>query len=84
MSSYIKRTNCAGCSNSDLKIILNLGSVPFVGEFPTKDELDKQTRWNLKLVFCDDCKLVQTDSLIDPEVAFKNYKYSINFLWLLN
>ena len=75
MSSYIKRTNCAGCSNSDLKIILNLGSVPFVGEFPTKDELDKQTRWNLKLVFCDGCKLVQTDSLIDPEVAFKNYKY---------
>ena len=75
MNSYTKRTNCAGCSNSDLKTILNLGSVPFVGEFPTKDELERQTRWNLELVFCNDCKLVQTDSLIDPKVAFKNYKY---------
>jgi len=75
VSSYIKRVNCAGCSNSDLKSILSLGSVPFVGEFPTKDELEKQTRWNLELVFCDNCKLVQTDSLIDPEVAFKDYKY---------
>ena len=75
MREYTKRIDCAGCDNSNLKTILNLGRVPFVGEFPTEDELDRQTRWNLRLVFCDECKLVQTDSLIDPQVAFKNYKY---------
>ncbi len=75
MSGYTHRKKCAGCDDSNLKTILNLGSVPFVGEFPTEDELDKQTRWNLKLMFCDECKLVQTDSIINPEVAFKDYKY---------
>ena len=74
MSGYTHRNKCAGCNDSNLKTILNLGSVPFVGEFPTEDELDKQTRWNLKLMFCDECKLVQTDSIINPEVAFKDYK----------
>ena len=72
---YTSRTNCAGCDNSNLKTILDLGSVPFVGEFPIQSELDNQTRWDLKLVFCEDCTLVQTDSLINPKVAFKDYKY---------
>ena len=75
MSGYTHRTKCAGCNKSDLRVIINLGFVPFVGEFPTEDELDRQTRWNLKLMFCDKCKLVQTDSIINPEVAFKDYKY---------
>ena len=52
MEECTKRTNCAGCDNLDLKTILDLGSVPFVGEFPTKDKLNQQTRWDLKLVFC--------------------------------
>ena len=75
MNEYTKRLECAGCGNKSLETILDLGSVPFVGEFPTKQELDSQTRWDLELVFCDNCKLVQTDSLIDPKVAFKNYRY---------
>ena len=72
---HTSRVKCAGCDNSVLKTILDLGSVPFVGEFPIESDLDKQTRWSLQLVFCDKCKLVQTDSLIDPEVAFEDYKY---------
>ena len=72
---YTKRTSCAGCGNTELITLLDLGSVPFVGEFPSKVDLDNQTRWSLQLVFCDKCKLVQTDSLINPKVAFKDYKY---------
>ena len=75
MKEYKKRLNCAGCDNQSLYIILNLGSVPFVGEFPSYEDLDNQTRWDLNLLFCDECKLVQTDSLIKPEVAFDNYRY---------
>ena len=75
MGEYTKRISCATCGNNHLEIILNLGNVPFVGQFPTKQELNNQTRWDLKLMFCDECKLVQTDSLINPDVAFKNYRY---------
>ena len=49
--------------------------MPFVGEFPSYEDLDNQTRWDLNLLFCDNCKLVQTDSLIEPKVAFKDYRY---------
>ena len=72
---YTKRTSCAGCGNTELITLLDLGSVPFVGEFPSRVDLDNQTRWSLQLVFCNKCKLVQTDSLINPKVAFKDYKY---------
>ena len=72
---YTKRTSCAGCGNTELITLLDLGSVPFVGEFPSRIDLDNQTRWSLQLVFCNKCKLVQTDSLINPKVAFKDYKY---------
>ena len=72
---YTKRTSCAGCGNTELITLLDLGSVPFVGEFPSRVDLDNQTRWSLQLVFCNKCKLVQTDSVIDPKVAFDDYKY---------
>ncbi len=75
MSEYTKRLQCAGCENDSLETILDLGSVPFVGEFPSYEDLDNQTRWDLNLLFCDKCKLVQTDSLIEPKVAFKDYRY---------
>ena len=75
MNEYTKRLECAGCGNDSLETILDLGSVPFVGEFPSYEDLDNQTRWDLNLLFCDNCKLVQTDSLIEPKVAFKDYRY---------
>ena len=48
MNGYTHRKNCAGCNKSDLRVIVNLGFVPFVGEFPTEHEFDRQTRWHLK------------------------------------
>ena len=39
---YTKRTSCAGCGNTELITLLDLGSVPFVGEFPSKVDLDNQ------------------------------------------
>ena len=75
MEKCIKRISCASCGNKHQREMLDLGNIPFVGQFPTKKELNNQIRWQLKLMFCDKCKLVQTDSLINPKIAFKNYHY---------
>ncbi len=75
MSDYQKRNECAVCDNSLLQEVLNLNEVPLAGYFPTKKQLEEKSTYPLKLLFCDDCKLVQTDSVINPDVLFKDYRY---------
>jgi methylation protein EvaC len=75
VSDYLKRNECAICENPSLIEVLNLNEVPLAGYFPTKNQLEEKSTYPLKLLFCDDCKLVQTDSVINPNVLFKDYRY---------
>ena len=75
MIGYERRTQCAGCDGRQFDSILGLGIVPLAGYFPTKRELSKQSRYTLNLVVCKYCKLVQTDSVIDPALLFEDYRY---------
>jgi len=75
MSDYQKRNECAVCDNTSLQEVLNLNEVPLAGYFPTKNQLEKKSIYPLRLLFCDDCKLAQTDSVINPDVLFKDYRY---------
>ena len=75
MSEYIKRTKCASCNNDNFVNILDLGTVPLAGYFPTKNQLNKESKYPLNLLFNKTSKLVQTDSVIDPDILFKDYRY---------
>ena len=75
MSDYRVRNECAVCDNTSLQEVLNLNEVPLAGYFPTKRQLEEKSTYPLKLLFCNDCKLVQTDSVINPDVLFKDYRY---------
>ena len=75
MSDYQVRDECAVCGNTSLQEVLNLNEVPLAGYFPTKNQLEEKSIYPLRLLFCDDCKLVQTDSVINPDVLFKDYRY---------
>jgi len=72
---YNKRETCAGCGGRQFESILDLGVVPLAGYFPNKDELSNQSKYPLNLVVCKYCKLVQTDSVIDPALLFEDYRY---------
>jgi len=72
--TYKKRKKCAVC-NSNLQNVLELGKVPLAGYFPKKGEDDKKI-YDLNLMVCPNCGLVQTDSIINPDVLFKDYRYS--------
>ena len=75
MIGYEKRKQCAGCGSGLFETILDLGIVPLAGYFPTKEELSNQSQYPLNLVVCKYCKLVQTDSVIDPSLLFEDYRY---------
>ncbi len=75
MKDYKKRECCASCQSEKLVDILDLGSVPLAGYFPKADELNQVSLYSLKLQFCENCKLTQTDSVINPDVLFRDYRY---------
>ena len=72
---YHKREKCAICGNTDLKPILRYGDVPLAGSFPSKEDIENEKLYNLDILFCPECTLVQTDSIIDPVTLFKDYRY---------
>lgn len=75
MSEYKKRTCCACCKNSSLKTIISFGEVPLAGNFPKKEELENTKKYELSILFCEKCALVQTNSIIDSDYLFKDYRY---------
>ncbi len=75
MSVYKKRIKCAICDSTDLHTVLNYGEVPLAGFFPKKEELDSIPKYPLQLVVCGNCFLMQTDSVIDADHLFKDYRY---------
>lgn len=75
MNHYTKRDKCGICGNKDLQVVLEYGEVPLAGYFPTDKEKHIEKKFNLNLLFCPKCTLVQTDSVIDPDVLFKDYRY---------
>ena len=74
---YKKRKHCASCNSSNFINILDLGVVPLAGYFPTKEQVisKKESKYSLNLLSCNKCKLVKTDSVIDPDELFKDYRY---------
>ena len=72
---YQKRKTCGSCNGSDFETVLDLGIVPLAGYFPTKEQLNNESKYPLSLLVCKNCKLVQTDSVINPKLLFEDYRY---------
>ena len=76
MKDYQKRECCAICQSKELDTILNMGYVPLAGNFPKSEELLDVKIYDLNLLICKKCGLVQTDSIISPDILFKDYRYA--------
>jgi len=68
-----KRTKCASCNSSEFNQVYDFGRVPLAGSFPT--DPGRVEKYPLKIIMCKECKLIQTNYLIDPEELFKDYRY---------
>ncbi len=76
MSDFFKRDDCRLCRSKNLELIINMGDVPLGDDFVTKEQFDrKQGEYPLEINFCKDCGLVQSTSVINPEIIYSNYLY---------
>lgn len=75
MTEYSLRDKCAICGNKELINIFNYGNAPLAGEFLLENQIGSEKLYPLNLIFCPQCFLLQTDSLINPDILFKDYRY---------
>ena len=69
--------NCSICSSENLTKFLDLGAHPPPLNFVTKEEFGiKDQRFPLQVFFCNSCGLVQSGSVVDPNLMFIDYVYS--------
>ena len=72
----MKAENCRICKGSELSVILDYGNVALADSFlNSKNEIINEKKYPLKLCFCENCKHLQIDEIIPPELLFKNYVY---------
>ena len=71
---------CRSCGETGLITILSLGKTPLSNGFLRAEELDKpEAVYQLDLVFCPSCKLVQIIETVPPENLFREYLYFSSF-----
>ncbi len=74
--------NCLNCKSKDLKSILDLGKSPISNLLLKENK--KTAEYNLSIVFCKKCKLVQQKEIVNEKKIFSNnypYLSSVSKTW---
>lgn len=74
--AYKTREKCTGCgSEKFLKEVLHFGKIPLAGYFPLIQEIRDTKAYECNLFFCDNCGMVQVDTLVSSDILFSDYRY---------
>jgi len=66
---------CRICDHPDLVPALDLGLQPWANNFLRKEEIGKEPKYPLSLVFCPKCACVQLDYTVPKEIMFADHTY---------
>lgn len=66
--------NCRVC-DTPITSFFDLGKMPLVNSYPTKDQLANEKKYRLAVGFCPKCYLVQLMETVPPEEIFTHYLY---------
>lgn len=67
---------CRICKGKNLTGFLSLGKQPHCNSFLHADQLgETEPKWDLSLLYCADCHLVQLTEAVDPDLMFRDYLY---------
>lgn len=66
---------CRVCSKKKFKQIIDLGNQPWGNDFLKKSMVGKEKFYPLKLLYCENCQLVQLNYTVKKEIMFKNHTY---------
>lgn len=64
---------CRICSKKKLSLIFDYKKNAFAGSLLKKNQIKKEVKHSLKLLFCNDCSHLQIDNLINPKKLFSKY-----------
>ena len=68
---------CRNCHESNLDKILDFGKMPLAGGFLSSlNEIDNEIFYDLEVVICNQCSLIQIPRSIDPNILFSDYSFS--------
>ena len=74
------QVSCRSCGKPDLITILSLGKTPLANALLTREQLSEtEQTYDLDLVFCPWCSLVQITETVPPEKLFREYFYLSSF-----
>lgn len=81
MHRSITLNACRSCGETNLDLILNLGTTPLADRLLRKEQLgEPEPAFPLEVVFCPRCTLVQIRETVAPEVLFDaDYPYFSSF-----
>jgi hypothetical protein len=68
---------CISCGSSNLKPILDLGNHAWCNLLLKKEDIGKEKKYPLRMIYCNDCTLFQLDkeSQVPKEEMFSNHAY---------
>ena len=64
---------CKSCGFEEISRFLELGNIPPVNAFITKEEIKNEKSYPLNLAYCPNCFLVQLEEIVPPQDLFRNY-----------
>lgn len=66
---------CAFCDSEQTVEIMNFGRVALAGGFLRDEDLSRESKYPLTLIFCTECFALQVKEKIDPNKLFQDYFY---------
>ena len=67
---------CKICDSNKISEVIDLGKQPLANKYPkNKNEKLKEKKFNLKILFCKNCKSAQIKKIIDRKYLFEDYYY---------
>jgi methylation protein EvaC len=66
---------CRLCFSPKIRTIMDFGEVALAGGFLVKEQFATQPKFKMRLVFCEECYLLQIQDRVPPELLFKDYFY---------
>lgn len=73
MNNYYHRNTCRLCGSSKLELALPLGKSPLCDAY--LKEPKEQEFYDLDLVLCQECNFVQINTIVNPEIIYRDYIY---------
>ena len=74
MSQEISKI-CAFCNSNNLDLIMNFGEMALAGGFLRKEDFKNESKFKMRMGFCNKCYAVQIIDGISPDLMFKDYFY---------